>query len=64
MESKELEKLLIGLGAGLLIGGFLGMLLTPYSGRELKIKIADMTDDLTDRVNKFREPEKYSRIKP
>ena len=64
MESKELEKLLIGLGAGLLIGCFLGMLLTPYSGRELKIKIADMTDDLTDRVNKFREPEKYSRIKP
>ena len=64
MESKELEKLLIGLGAGLLIGGLLGLLLTPYSGRELKIKIADMTDDLTDRVNKFREPEKYSRIKP
>jgi len=63
MEGKELQKLLIGLGAGLLIGGLLGMMLTPYSGRQLKMKIADMTDDLTDRVNKFREPEKYSRIK-
>jgi gas vesicle protein len=64
MENKEIEKLIIGLGSGLLIGGLLGLIFAPYSGKELKMKIADIVDDFTGRVNKFREPEKYSRIKP
>ena len=64
MEKKEPEMLLIGFGSGFIIGCLLGMLFTPYSGRELRMKLADITDDMADRVNKFKEPEKYSRIKP
>ncbi len=64
MEKKELEMLLIGLGSGLLLGSLLGILFAPYSGRELRMKLADMADDIAARVNKFKEPEKYSRIKP
>ncbi len=64
MDSREFEKILLGFGAGLLIGGLLGILFTPHSGKELKNRMVDLADDLTDRVNKFREPEKYSRFKP
>ena len=64
MEKKELEMLIIGFGSGLLVGSLLSMLLTPYSGRELRMKLADIADDITNRVNRFKEPEKYTRIKP
>ena len=64
MKKKELEMLLLGLGSGLLIGSFLGILLAPHSGKELRMKLADIADDIAARINKFVEPEKYSRIKP
>lgn len=64
MGSREIEKMLIGLSSGLLIGSLLGILFAPYSGKELKMKLVDIADDITGRINKFREPEKYSRIKP
>jgi gas vesicle protein len=63
-KEKELEMLMLGFGSGLLIGSLLGILLTPYSGRELRMKLTDITDNITDRVNRFKEPEKYTRIKP
>ena len=63
MEKKELE-MLIGLGTGVLVGSLLGILFAPYSGKELRNKLTDIKDDMADRINKFKEPEKYSRIKP
>jgi gas vesicle protein len=64
MDENDLEKLLIGFGAGLLIGGMIGLLFAPYSGKELRMKLADVADDVSDRISRFKEPEKYSRIKP
>ena len=64
MEKQELETLLIGFGSGLLIGGLVGMIFAPCSGKELRTKLADVADDMAGRVNKFKEPEKYTRIKP
>jgi gas vesicle protein len=64
MEKEELIMLLAGLGAGLLIGGALGIFFAPYAGREMRMRLLDAADDIADRVNRFREPEKYSRIKP
>ncbi len=56
--------LMIGLGSGLLLGALLGMLLAPSSGKQFRMKLNDVADDIHSRVNRFREPEKYSRIKP
>ncbi len=64
MGKKRLAILLIGLGSGFLVGGFLTTIFAERSGRGLKIKIADVAVNIADRINKFREPEKYSRIKP
>jgi gas vesicle protein len=63
MDRKERERLLIGLGAGLLIGSLLAILFAPFSGRELRMKLDDIKDDIKDRTRRFKEPEKYSRIK-
>ena len=63
MEKKELE-VLIGLGTGFLIGSLLGILFAPYSGKGLRKKLTNIKDDIADRINKFKQPEKYSRIKP
>ena len=53
-----------GLIAGAAVGLAIGMLYTPRSGREIRMKIADVLDDMAVRVEKFSHPEKYSRIKP
>lgn len=53
----------IGL-AGAAIGLAFGILYTPYSGKKLRLKIADKFDDVAARIHKFGHPEKYSRIKP
>ena len=63
MDRKEREMLILGLGSGLLVGCLLGILFAPYSGRELRMKLDDIKDDIKDRTKRFREPEKYSRIK-
>ena len=63
MDRKEHEMFLIGLGSGLLIGSLLGILFAPSSGRELRMKLDDIKDDIKDRAKRFKEPEKYSRIK-
>ena len=63
MDKKESEMFLVGIGAGLLIGGLLGLLFAPYSGRGLRMKLDDIKDDIKDRAKRFKEPEKYSRIK-
>ena len=63
MDRKKREMFFIGIGSGLIIGSLLGMLLTPYSGKELRMKLDDIKDDLKDRTQRFKEPEKYSRIK-
>ena len=63
MDRKKREMFLIGVGSGLIIGSLLGMLLTPYSGKELRMKLDDIKDDFKDRAKRFKEPEKYSRIK-
>jgi gas vesicle protein len=63
MDRKEREMLLFGLGSGLLIGSLLAILFAPFSGRELRMKLDDIKDDIKDRARRFKEPEKYSRIK-
>ena len=59
MDRKKSEMFFIGIGSGLVIGSLLGMLLAPYSGRELRMKLDDMKDDIKDRAQRFKEPEKY-----
>ena len=54
----------IGIIVGALIGLAVGILYAPYSGKESRMKMADMVTDLAARTDKFRHPEKYSRIKP
>ena len=63
MYKKNCEMLAIGLGSGLLVGCLLAMLFAPLSGKETRMKLDDMKDDFKDRTRRFREPEKYSRIK-
>jgi gas vesicle protein len=63
MDRKKSEMFLVGIVSGLIIGSLLGMLLTPYSGKELRMKLDDIKDDFKDRAKRFKEPEKYSRIK-
>lgn len=63
MNKKGLEMMLVGLGSGLLLGSLLGILLAPWSGKQFRMKLTDAADDFSSRVNRFREPEKYSRIK-
>ena len=63
MDRKKREMFFIGIGSGLIIGSLLGMLLAPYSGREIRMKLDEIKDDFKDRAKRFKEPEKYSRIK-
>jgi gas vesicle protein len=63
MERKKREMFFIGIGSGLILGSLLGILLAPFSGRELRMKLDDFKDDFKDRAQRFKEPEKYSRIK-
>jgi gas vesicle protein len=63
MDKKECEMLAIGIVSGLLAGCFLAILFAPFSGKDLRMKLDDIKIDLKDRTQRFKEPEKYSRIK-
>jgi len=54
----------IGFITGIVIGLAVGILYAPNTGRELRLRITDMADNLSARIDKFSHPEKYSRIKP
>ena len=54
----------IGFIAAAAVGLAVGILYASHSGKELRLKIADMFDDMAARIDKFGHPEKYSRIKP
>ena len=56
--------LVIGLGSGFLLGSVIATLFAPSSGKQLRMKMVDMVDGVSARVNMFKEPGKYSRIKP
>ncbi len=64
MNKKDAEMLMIGLGSGFLIGSLIALFLTPSSGKKLRMRMTDMMDGLTGRINRFVEPDKYSRFKP
>lgn len=65
---KDTSKILIALGAGLAIGGVLGVLFAPDKGSVTRHKIADETKKLADTFNrnielgKERLQEKFSKI--
>ena len=65
---KDTSKILIALGAGLAIGGILGVLFAPDKGSVTRHKIADETRKLADKFNrkievgKERLQEKLSKI--
>lgn len=42
-----------GFGIGLLIGGIVGLLLAPKSGRETRAQLKSFTSELSDRTRKF-----------
>jgi gas vesicle protein len=47
---KNNSKLLIALGAGLVVGGILGVLFAPNKGKDTRHKIADQGKKLVDKV--------------
>lgn len=49
---KTTSKVLIALGAGLAIGGLLGVLFAPDKGSETRKKIADTGKKFADKLNK------------
>lgn len=53
----------IGFGVGLLVGGVLGILFAPYSGKELRTKIEDKVTDIKVRADKALHSDKYTKIK-
>ena len=63
MDKKQVTNFFVGIGVGLLIGGITAILLTPISGKELRIKLHDKVGELKDRGQRAIHPEKYSRIK-
>ena len=53
---KNVNKILIALGAGVVVGGVLGMLFAPKKGSELRKDISDKGKKLSDDVKtKYRE---------
>jgi gas vesicle protein len=65
---KDTSKILIALGAGLAIGGILGVLFAPDKGSVTRHKIADETKKLADKFNrkirlgKERLQEEFSKV--
>jgi len=65
---KDTSKILIALGAGLAIGGILGVLFAPDKGSVTRHKIAEETKNLADRFNrkirlgKERLKEEFSKV--
>jgi gas vesicle protein len=49
---KNTSKVLIALGAGLAIGGILGVLFAPDKGSETRKKISDSGKKLADKINR------------
>jgi gas vesicle protein len=47
---KETTKLLIAVGAGVAVGGLLGVLFAPKSGYETRKRITDAGKDVADKV--------------
>jgi gas vesicle protein len=58
-DMKNSSKVLIALGAGLAIGGLMGVLFAPAKGTETRKKMTDagnkLTDSVKDSVNKGKE---------
>ncbi len=54
----------IGFVTGAVLGLAVSLIYTPFSGKELRIKMTEMVDDITARIDRFSHPDKYSRIKP
>jgi gas vesicle protein len=53
---KNVNKILIALGAGVVVGGVLGMLFAPKKGSELRKDISDKGKKFSDEVKtKYRE---------
>lgn len=56
---KTTNKLLIALGAGIVVGGVLGLLFAPKKGAELRKDIANggkkLTSDIKDKINAGKE---------
>ncbi len=65
---KNTTKILVALGAGLAIGGVLGVLFAPDKGSVTRHKIADGTKKFTDKfkakvkAGKEKMEEKFSRV--
>lgn len=60
---KNTSKMLIALGAGLAIGGVLGVLFAPDKGSETRKKISDQGKKLTDKVkNKFHKEKEFEKV--
>ena len=61
---KNTSKMLIALGAGLAIGGVLGILFAPDKGSETRKKISDQGKKLADKVkHKFNKgKEEFERV--
>ncbi|HEU4574898.1 MAG TPA: YtxH domain-containing protein [Chitinophagaceae bacterium] len=62
---KNSSKVLIALGAGIAIGGLLGVLFAPDKGKDTRKKIADSGKKFSDEIEKkFRRgKEKFSDLK-
>ena len=62
---KNSSKVLIALGAGIAIGGLLGVLFAPAKGEETRKKIKDAGRKFADRVKDEvrKEKEKFSGLK-
>ena len=62
---KNSSKILIALGAGVALGGILGLLFAPEKGSDTRKKMADagkrMADNLKDSINKGKT--KFSEMK-
>lgn len=55
--------MLIALGAGLAIGGVLGVLFAPDKGSETRKKISEQGKKLTDKVkNKFQKEKEFEKM--
>jgi gas vesicle protein len=56
---KNTSKLLVAIGAGVAIGGLLGVLFAPGKGKDTRKKIADagskLSDAVKDTINKGKE---------
>ena len=65
---KNTSKILVALGAGLVIGGLLGVLFAPDKGSVTRQKIAEDSKKLADKLNrkiklgKERLQEEFSRV--